>query len=54
MRLVFTLLLTSVLLGGCSTSVHFKDKKGICLGLCVYSETEATQEVTKEATGGSE
>ena len=38
------MLLTSVLLGGCSTSVHFKDKKGICLGLCVYSETEATQE----------
>ena len=53
MRLVLALLLTSVLLGGCSTSVHFKDKKGICLGLCVYSETEATQELTKEATGGS-
>ena len=47
MRLVFVLLLTSVLLGGCSTSVHFKDKKGICLGLCVYSETEATKESTE-------
>ena len=46
MRLVLVMLLTSVLLGGCSGSVHVKDRKSICLGLCVYSETDATTETT--------
>jgi hypothetical protein len=46
-RLVLVMLLTSVLLGGCSGSVHVKDRKSICLGLCVYSETDATTETAE-------
>ena len=45
MRLVLVMLLSSVLLG-CAGSVHVKDRKSICLGLCVYSETDATTETT--------
>ena len=46
MRLVLVMLLSSVLLG-CAGSIHVKDKKGVCLGLCVYSEKEATTESTE-------
>lgn len=46
MRLVLVMLLSSVLLG-CAGSVHVKDRKSICLGLCVYSETDATTETAE-------
>jgi hypothetical protein len=45
-RLVLVILLSSVL-SGCAGSVHVKDRKSICLGLCVYSETDATTESTE-------
>jgi hypothetical protein len=45
-RLVLVMLLSSVLLG-CAGSVHVKDRKSICLGLCVYSETDATTETAE-------
>ena len=46
MRLVLVMLLSSVLLG-CTGSIHVKDKKGVCLGLCVYSETDAIRETAE-------
>ena len=45
-KALLILLLSSVLLG-CAGSMHVKDKKSICLGLCVYSETEAARETTE-------
>ena len=45
-KILLILLLSSVLLG-CAGSIHVKDKKSVCLGLCVYSETDATRETTE-------
>ena len=41
------ILLLSSVLSGCAGSIHVKDKKSICLGLCVYSETDADREITE-------
>ena len=41
-KLLLVLLMSSVLLG-CAGAIHVKDKKSICLGLCMYTEKEATQ-----------
>jgi len=47
-KLLLVLLMSSVLLG-CAGAIHVKDKKSICLGLCLYTETEATK-VTPEGS----
>ena len=41
-KLLLILLMSSVLLG-CAGAIHVKDKKSICLGLCMYTEKEATK-----------